>query len=467
MAGEKAPSETGERKKRQTGGLIDPIFVSQEMSDLFSDTSLLQAMLDVEAALAQAEAKHDIIPYEHANLISKACDARLYDIDKIGHHAALAGNPVIPLVKALTAQCGNDTGRYVHWGATSQDVLDTGMMRLADAGLKQIACELSDAIAASIVLVEAHGESLMAGRTLMQQALPIRFGAKGAVWLSGLTAARQTVRRLVKNDLAVQLAGAAGTLAAFGGKGEELRATLAQELKLSDPGGPWHVERTRIADIACGLGLVSGALSKIATDIMLLMQTEVGEAMEPAAPGRGGSSTMPHKRNPAATAAVRANHRRIVGLVSTMLMAMESEHERGAGGWAAEWETFRDLFRLSGGSAAIMSQVLAGLEVDRAAMAANLRRTRGLVMAESLMMALAERTGKAVAHHLVDAASRRAINENRDLAAIAGEEPEIARHLSGPEIRAVLSPGSGLDTSAGSVRRAVAAARAELEEELT
>ncbi len=444
-------------------GLLAPIFVSPAFAELFSDRALLQAMLDFQSGLARAEADCGVIPGDCVESISKACHANLYDIDEIGRQAALAGNPAIPLVKALTGEVSGDAARFVHWGATSQDVMDSALMLLARSGLTQIAADLTGAIEAAISLAEKHNGTILAGRTLMQQALPITFAAKVSVWLSGLVAARRRVRQLAGENLAVQFAGAVGTLAALGEDGPAVRATLAKTLNLPDPGGPWHTERARIADIACGLGLLSGSVSKIATDVMLLMQSEVGEAAEPAGPGRGGSSTMPHKRNPVAAAAIRANHRRIVGLVPTMLMIMEHEHERGLGAWAAEWETFRDVFRLAGGSAALIGQTVAGLEINEAAMADNLNRSAGQVMAESLMMALATGTGKAKAHSLVENASRRAVREKRDLAAIAIEDPEINGHLSPEEIRAAFSPATYLGTSDDVVARTLALARAELE----
>ncbi len=460
MSGESAtPDHTD-----QATGLIAPIFVSPAMQIAFSDEAFLQAMLDFEAALATAEAECGIIPENYVDLICEACFATHYNIDEISHHSALAGNPAIPLVKALTNKVGGDAARYVHWGATSQDVIDTALMIMARNGLMLLSENLAQAISATIALAEAHRATIMPGRTLLQHALPITFGAKAAGWLMALITARRTVRRLTNEATALQFAGAAGTLAALGSDGAKVRAVLARILNLPDPGGPWHSERSRFAEIATGLGLVSGSLSKIATDIMLMMQSEIGEAFEPAAPGRGGSSTMPHKRNPVASAAIRANHRRIAGLVATMLMTMESEHERAPGAWAAEWDTLRQIFRLAGGSAASASQTLGGLEINPQAMADNLARTGGLVMAESLMMALAAHVGKSDAHHIVETASRTAIAENRHLAEVASQDSAITVHLSPAQIDTALNPDGYLGTTDQTIDHALAKAQAEQEE---
>ncbi|MHA1190270.1 MAG: 3-carboxy-cis,cis-muconate cycloisomerase [Alphaproteobacteria bacterium] len=448
----------------QATGLIAPIFVSPAMQMAFSDEAFLQTMLDFEAALATAEAECGIIPELCVDSICKACVSSHYNINEIGRQSALAGNPAIPLVKALTKNVGGDAARYVHWGATSQDVIDTALMIMARRGLLLLSENLARAISATISLAETHRATVMPGRTLLQHALPITFGAKAAGWLIGLITARRTVRRLNDECIALQFAGAVGTLAALGSDGAKVRAALSRILNLPDPGGPWHSERSRFAEIATGLGHVSGLLSKIATDIMLMMQSEVGEAFEPTAPGRGGSSTMPHKRNPVASAAIRANHRRIAGLVATMLMTMESEHERAPGAWAAEWDTLREIFRLAGGSAASASQTLGGLEINPQAMADNLARTGGLVMAESLMMALAALVGKSDAHQIVEAASRTAIAENSHLAAVASQDSAITVHLSQPQIDAALAPDAYLGTTDQTIDHALAKAQAELEE---
>ena len=443
--------------------LLPPIFGSEAARGIFSDRAILQAMLDFELALAEAEAEAGVIPAEAVAAIRSACDAVAYDVEAIGRAAALAGNVAIPLVKALTEKTARDARGSVHWGATSQDVIDTAFMLRAREALHAIRADLKQASGALVQLIPAHRTTLMAGRTFMQQALPITFAYKAAVWLSGLTAAAARLRRVEAEGLALQFGGAAGTLAALGDKGVEVRGRLAARLNLHEPTISWHAERGRIADIAAGLGALSGTCATIATDVMLLMQTEVGEASEPAAEGKGGSSTMPHKRNPIGAATVRANHRRIAGLVATLCMSMEQEHERGAGGWSAEWEALRELFCLAAGSAERLRDMLAGLELDAARMRQNLDATLGLPLAESLMMALAPVTGRGEAHHRVAAASKLALARGRPLAEVAKTEPAIAGHLSAAEIDRALDPSRYLGSAGAMIDAALAEARREME----
>jgi 3-carboxy-cis,cis-muconate cycloisomerase len=443
--------------------LLSPIFAAEAVRAAFSDRAILSRMLEFELALAEAEAESGVIPAAAIPAIRRACDGSDYDIKAIGHAAAAAGNVAIPLVKALTANVAEDARGYIHWGATSQDVIDTAFMLCARHALRIVHDDLKQTSAALIRLAETHRRTLMPGRTWMQQALPITFGYKAAVWLSAVTAAAARLRRVEAEALALQFGGAAGTLAALGDKGPAVRKALAARLKLREPAISWHAERGRIADIAAALAALSGACAKIATDVLLLMQTEVGEAFEPAAAGKGGSSTMPHKRNPVGAAAIRANHRRIAGLVATTVMSMEQEHERAPGGWSAEWETLRDLFCLAGGSVERLRDMLAGLEVDPARMRENLDATLGLPLAESLMMALAPKIGRAEAHHRVEAASKLALAQRRPLAEIARAEPAIAGHLTAAEIDRALDPAHYLGSTNGMIDAVMAEARREME----
>jgi 3-carboxy-cis,cis-muconate cycloisomerase len=445
--------------------LFSPIFAAQAVRETFSDRAVLARMLEFELSLAETEAEVGVIPAGAVPAIRQACDGSGYDIEAIGRAAAAAGNVAIPLVKALTADVAEDARGYVHWGATSQDVIDTAFMLCARHALRIIRDDLKQTAAALVRLVEAHRRTLMPGRTWMQQALPITFGYKAAVWLSAITAAAARLRRVEAEALALQFGGAAGTLAALGDKGLAVRKALAARLKLREPAISWHAERGPIADIAAALGALSGACTKIATDVLLLMQTEVGEAFEPAAGGKGGSSTMPHKRNPVGAAAIRANHRRVAGLVATIVMILEQEHERAPGGWSAEWETLRDLFCLAGGSAERLRDMLAGLEVDPARMRENLDATLGLPLAESLMMALAPKIGRAEAHHRVEAASKLALARRRPLAEIAKAEPAVAGHLTPAEIDRALDPAHYLGSADGMIDAVVAEAQREMEME--
>ncbi|MBZ8134674.1 3-carboxy-cis,cis-muconate cycloisomerase [Afifella sp. IM 167] len=444
--------------------LLASVFSSQEMRALFADRAVLQAMLDVEAALARAEEKAGIIPSGAADSISRACDASLYDLSEIGRAAGLAGNVAIPLVKALTAKVDGPGKGYVHWGATSQDVIDTAFMLLAGRALRILLKDLANGMSAASALAERHRGTVMAGRTWLQQALPIPFGLKAAIWLSGLTAAFRELARLREDGLAIQFAGAAGTLASLGDRGPAVRATLATELGLPDPGISWHAERSRILDLGAGLAGLSGSLAKIAIDVQLMMQSEIGEAFEPAAPGKGGSSTMPQKRNPVGSAAIRANHRRICGLLATLAMAMEGEHERSPGAWPSEWETLRDVFLATGGSLEKGVDIVSGLEIDADAMRRNLQASGGFLMAESLMMRMAGKLGRGEAHHLVAEVARTAMDDGRSLREAALEDARIGGVLSAEEVEAALRPESYLGSSHDMIDRAVQDARAAREE---
>jgi 3-carboxy-cis,cis-muconate cycloisomerase len=445
-------------------GLLAPIFASAAMQRLFADQALLQAMLDFEAALARAQASTGIIPQDAADSISESCKASLYDLGTIGRASREAGNPAIPLVKALTAHVAEEARGRVHWGATSQDVIDSAFMMQARRGLKLILADVTAAIRAGIALAETHKNAVMAGRTFLQQAVPVTFAYKAANWTAGLVGVRVSLIRNIEDNIALQFGGAAGTLSALGSDGMDVRAALAAELGLPEPHMSWHSERSRFAEIAAALGVASAVFAKIATDIMLMMQPEVAEAFEPAAAGRGGSSTMPHKRNPVGAAAIRANHRRIAGLVATMLMAGEAEHERSAGGWGAEWQTIADLFTLAGGSAVHLAEMLVGLELDPDRMRANLDKANGLPLAESLMMALAPKTGRMEAHHIVEATAKKAIADNLTLSAAASAEPAITAHLTREEIDRTLDPLAYLGSANAMIDKVLGEARKQIRE---
>jgi 3-carboxy-cis,cis-muconate cycloisomerase len=444
--------------------LLSPIFASEAVARIFSDRATLQAMLDFESALARAEAEAGIIPKEAAEAIAKACDAKLYDIVEIGRAAALAGNVAIPLVKALTADLPEPARGFVHWGATSQDVIDTAFMLCARPALATMRGDLQAAMQALVELIGAHRKTLMAGRTLMQQALPITFAYKAAIWLSGVTYAAERLRRVESESLALQFGGAVGTLAALGDKGLAVRKALAARLKLKEAALTWHAERGRIIDIAVALAGLSGAAAKIATDVILLMQTEVGEVFEPAAEGRGGSSTMPHKRNPVASIAICANHTRIVGAVAAILAGPSIQAERAAGSWQAEWETLRDLFILAAGSLERLRVMLEGLEVNPSQMKKNLDASLGLPMAESLTFALAARIGRAEAHRRVEVATRHALAQALGLADAAKADPAIAGAMTAAEIEQDLDPQRYLGNADAMIDAALVEARRAMED---
>ncbi|HXH02115.1 MAG TPA: 3-carboxy-cis,cis-muconate cycloisomerase [Candidatus Competibacteraceae bacterium] len=444
---------------QQSTHWFDPLFTTERMRAIFSDHGRLQGLLDFEAALARAEARVGVIPATAAPLIEAQCRAERFDLAALAQATALAGNSAIPLVKALTARVAEQdaaASRYVHWGATSQDAMDTGLVLQLRAALEVFETELAGLSAAAARLAAAHRRTPLAGRTWLQHAPPVTFGLKAAGWFDALERHRARLRELRPRLLVIQLGGAAGTLAALGESGLEVAAALADELELGLPELPWHGSRDRLAEVATTLGLLVGSLGKIARDLSLLMQTEVGEAFEPAAAGRGGSSTMPHKRNPVGCAVALAAATRVPGLVATMLAAMVQEHERGLGGWHAEWDTLPEICTLTAGAAAHLRHVLEGLEVDMARMARNLELTQGLLLAEAVMIALGSHIGRLPAHHLVEQACRRAAEQSRHLRAVLAEQPEVQAHLSSEELDRLFDPAHYLGLSETLVERALA-----------
>ena len=447
------------------GRLLDALFTTERMRAIFSDQGRVRGMLDFEAALARAEARVGVIPAPAAEAIAARCHAELFDMAALAQGIALSGNPAIPLVRTLTALVARDDAEaagYVHWGATSQDAMDTGLaLQLRDA-LDAFESDLARLSGALARIAETHTHTPLAGRTWLQQAVPITFGLKAAGWLSAVERERERVRELRPRALVIQCGGAAGTLAALGDRGLDVAAALAEELRLGLPDLPWHTQRDRVAEVATTLGLLVGTLGKMARDLALLAQTEVGEAREPDVPGRGGSSTMPQKRNPVAASVALAAAVRVPALVAVMLTAMTQEHERGLGGWQAEWETLPEICALAAGALEQMARTMEGLEVDAARMRANLDLSDGLILAEAAAMALARHMGRARAHALVERASRQATEQGRQLREILAEDAEVRAHLSAEELDRAFDPGNYLGIAVELVDRALAA-RAERE----
>jgi 3-carboxy-cis,cis-muconate cycloisomerase len=440
--------------------IFDALFGDPAVNALLSDTSLVTAMLRVEIVLARAEAAIGIIPARAVDAIEQSANASSFDLAALANEAASAGNLAIPLVRQLTervARIDADSARYVHWGATSQDIIDTAMVLQLHDATAIVLASLERASDAAAVLAKRHATTIMASRTWLQHATPITFGLKAAGWMSALDRARAHVRDARECARVLQLGGASGTLAAFDDRGLEVARAMASELALAMPETPWHASRDRLATLACALGVATGAMGKIARDISLLAQTEVAEAFEPAGDGRGGSSTMPQKRNPVGSSVVLAASVRVPALVATVLAAMPQEHERALGGWQAEWETIPALVKLTAGAARRTAEMLDGLEIDAARMRANVDLTRGVSLAESVSMALAEHIGKFDAHRTIGAAAKRAIAEQRPLAAVLVEMPEVTKHLSRAEIERRLEPEQYLGASAQLVHDALAA----------
>ena len=333
--------------------LLDPLFGSAAMGEVFSDAARLQRMLDFEAALARAEAHCGVIPPAAAQAIASKCKVELIDANALAKATAVSLNPAIPLVKQLTALVAKDdpdAARFVHWGATSQDANDTGLVLQIRQGFDVLQPDLDSLSLELPGLAEKHRSTLIAGRTLMQHASPTTFGVKVAGWLDAVSRHQERLVEVRRRAFNLQFGGAVGTLAALREKGIEVAGALAQELHLGIPAMPWHTQRDRIAEVATTLGLLVGTLGKIARDISLHMQTEIAEVCEPAGEGRGGSSTMPQKRNPVSSGIVLSAATRVPGLVGTMLSAMVQEDERGLGDWHAEWETLPEIFRLTAGA---------------------------------------------------------------------------------------------------------------------
>lgn len=429
--------------------MTEPIdlFSTASMSTTFSLEANVQGMLRFEAALAHAEARAGIIPQEAAELIEASCKAELFDAAALYRDAALAGTPAIPLVRMLTAHVEGDAHMFVHWGATSQDVIDTAQMLQMRVGLDLLLAGLSEICAACATLAAQHRRTLMPGRTLLQQALPITFGLKAARWLALALRQIRTLHEHRTRTLAVQLGGAAGTLASLGEKGLQVVELLAEELELPAPDLPWHTERDRIATIATTLGVVAGAMAKIAEDLVLLAQTEIGEASEGVAPGKGGSSAMPQKHNPVDATGAIASARLAIGVVPVILSAMTQEHERSAGGWQAEWAAIPNLFRYTASAVEHVQHAVRDLQVDPVRMSANLALTRGLIMAESLTMALAPHLGRPEAQRLVQAICEHATKSATTLRQAALTETQVRAILSPEQVDYALNPSNYLGST--------------------
>lgn len=439
--------------------LFDAYFTAPAMRAIFCDHGRVQGMLDFEAALARAEARVGVIPSEAVAAIEAACKAELYDFPALAVAIGSAGNSAIPLVKALgkrIAARDAEAERHVHLGATSQDAMDSGLVLQLRAAITLLENDLATLAEGLAGQARLHADTPLAGRTWLQHATPVTLGMKIAGWLGAVTRHRQRLAELKPRLLCLQFGGASGSLAALGDKAFAVAGALAEELDLALPEQPWHTQRDRLVEFASLLGLVAGSLGKLGRDLSLLMQTEAGEVFEPAAPGKGGSSTMPHKRNPVSAAVLIGAATRAPGLVATLLAAMPQEHERSLGLWHAEWETLPELCCLVSGALQQALLVVPGLEVDAARMRHNLDLTQGLVLAEAVSIALAQRIGRDAAHHLVERCCRQAVKEGAHLRAVLGAEPEVAAQLSADELDRLLDAAHYLGQARRWVDRAVA-----------
>jgi 3-carboxy-cis,cis-muconate cycloisomerase len=439
--------------------LLAPLFSNAAMRAICDDAAYLQHMLDFEASLARAEAASGVIPQSVVAPIGNACKAEAFDLPALAEAATRAGNIAIPLVKNLTADVAkmdSTAARYVHWGATSQDVIDTATMLTLRAAIDALLADIGRAVAGFASLAKQHRTTAVVARTWLQHALPMPFGLKLAEYAAALHRSGARLKRLRDTGLALQFGGAAGTLAALGDKGLIVSEKLAAELRLPLPEAPWHTHRDRIAEAASVFAILAGTCGKIARDISLMMQTDVGEAFEPAGAGRGGSSTMPHKRNPVASASALAAATMAPPLAATIFAAQVHDHERSAGPWHAEWPTLPTLMLVTSGALAAVVDIAEGLEVDVERMRANLDTTHGLIMAEAVTFALAEQIGKSDAHHLLEAASKTAIAEKKHLRDVLTADPRVATHLDAERIAGLFDPMSYQGVSQAMIDRLLA-----------
>ncbi len=423
--------------------LIESLATTEALAELFSDKPVLQALLDFEVALARAQARLGIVPQTAVAAIAAAAQADAFDFPTLSRAMLRSGTPAIPVVKALTERVRSQNvaaAGFVHWGATSQDVADTALVLLLKRAKPILLSDLERLEGGLRRLAVQHGKTVMLGRTLLQPAPPVTLGLKAAGWLGAIRRGHQSLEASFARALVVQFGGASGTLASLGEQGAAVGRELALELGLAFPDAPWHTQRDRLAALVCACGVTTGSLGKMARDLSLLMQGEVGEASEPGGDGRGGSSTMPNKRNPIGCALTLAAAERVPGLVATFLSAMVQEHERGVGGWQAEWPTVAAVIQATGLAAASMAEVAEGLGVDPARMRSNIAATHGGIFAERAMMVLGGKLGRDTAHHVLEKATRKSVEEGRPLAAVLSEMPEVTGHLDAAALSSLEVP---------------------------
>lgn len=440
--------------------LFKDSFGTAAMRAIFDEQAALQRYLDVEAALARVQARLGIIPEAAAAEITAKAQIELMDLAPIKSQTEVVGYPILPLVRQLSAACDNGLGEWAHWGATTQDIMDSGLALQLQAALNLIDSELEQLIGTLAGLAETYRRAPMAGRTHLQHALPVTFGYKVAIWLSPLLRMRTRLAELTPRAAVGQFAGAAGTLASLGEDGLKVSDALMDELGLHRPMAPWHVARDGVAESITFLGLLTGALSKIAADIMIMMATEIGEVFEPFMPGRGGSSTMPQKRNPISCELIRGAAKLVRQYAGAALDGMEADFERATGPWHVEWSAVPEAFVLSAGALHQANFMLAGLEVDTERMRRNLDISDGLIMAEAVMMGLAPELGRQVAHDVVYDACRKAIAERCHLKDALLADATISSSLAIEQVDVMLDPLNYLGAADAMIDRVLMAARA-------
>jgi adenylosuccinate lyase/3-carboxy-cis,cis-muconate cycloisomerase len=429
--------------------LLRDLYGTAEARAIFESRALLQAWLDVESALAAAEAEVGVVPAEAAERIAQECRAELYDLEALRAGIADSKHPLVPVIRALGERCG-EHGGWVHWGATTQDVVDTGLVLQARAALEPIGRDLDRSARAAAALARRYRETPMAGRTHGQHAVPITFGLKAATWADELGRARRRLASAASGALVAQLSGAAGTLATLGDDAAAVQEAFSRRLGLDRADVHWHATRDRLRDLGHALAEIASAAERIAAEVVRLESTEVGEAFEPTTDAHVGSSTMPQKRNPMICEYIVASARLLRGSVGTLVDAPAHAYERDMGFWAAEWIALPEALVLAAGIADKLARVLEGLEVDEARMRGNLGLTGGQIMAEAVMMELGRELGHERAHHAVQQASRRAARERIGLAEALAADPELAGRLSREDLERLLDPATYLGLSAAS-----------------
>jgi 3-carboxy-cis,cis-muconate cycloisomerase len=435
--------------------LFRDAFGTPAMREVFSDHSLVGRYIEVEIALAKAEAKCGVIPPEAAAAIARHPGISALDFDLLRQETDNVGYPILPLVHQMSKQCG-EAGRYVHWGATTQDIMDTAVVLQLREGLRLIENDIAELRRILADLSRRYRDTPMAGRTHLQQALPVTFGYKAAIWLAMFDRHAERLAQLKPRVLVGQFAGAAGTLASLGGKGFEVQHALCEELGLGVPVSTWHVARDGLAEAVNFLALVTGSLGKIALDIMIMASTEFAEVYEPFVKGRGASSTMPQKRNPISSELMLAAAKAVRQHAGLMLDAAIQDFERATGPWHAEWIAIPESFVLTAGALHQAKFALGGLIVDAAQMAKNLDLSRGLIVAEAVMMGLAPQLGRQEAHDVVSDACRRANEQHITLAQALLADPQVTARIDRATIERLTSPGNYLGLAPQMVDRVLA-----------
>ena len=439
-----------------SSGIFRDIFSTEPMRRIFADENRIQKYLDIEAALARAQARLGIIPQNACEEILRHCSIAEYDFSKLKTQTERIGYPVLPVVQQLVALCRDGLGEWCHWGATTQDITDTATVLQIREALDLVEADLvaiADALAA---LAKRHRDTPMAGRSNLQQAVPITFGYKVATYLAGFERHLQRLNELRPRVLVGEFGGAAGTLLSLGNRGLEVQAALMQELGLGQPDIAWHTVRDCIAEVGCFLGLVAGSCGKIALDVKLMMQTEVEEVYEPFHEGRGSSSTMPQKRNPISSVYITATTSLVRQYVAALLDAMVEDHERATGPWEIEWIAVPEIFSLAAGALAQTRVMVSGLQVDERKMRANLDITGGLIVSEAVMMGLGPHIGRQYAHDLVYDICRKVIATGRPLVDLLAEDKKVAEHLGRAALEKLCDPANYLGQAGEMVDRVLA-----------